>query len=68
VGTGATVAKLWGPERRVPGGVGTSSTREGELIVGALFIVNAVGEVLGEDAQVLAGPQLWTGERREERS
>jgi hypothetical protein len=38
------------------------------LIVGALFIVNAVGEVLGEDAQVLAGPQLWTGERREERS
>ena len=28
VGTGATVAKLWGPERAMPGGVGTWSARE----------------------------------------
>ena len=66
VGTGATVAKLWGPLRAVPGGVGTWSARRGELVVGALFVVNAVGEVVGADGEVLAGPRLRPGERREE--
>ena len=65
-GTGATVAKLWGPERGVPGGIGTSSVRLGDLVVGALFVVNAVGEVIGPDGQVLAGPRLGEGERRED--
>lgn len=65
-GTGATVAKLWGPERGVPGGLGTWSVRDGELIVGAIFVVNAVGEVIGEDGGVLAGPTLEPGERRED--
>ena len=65
-GTGATVAKLWGPERAVPGGLGTSSARSDDLIVGALFVVNAVGEVLGENGEVLAGPQLRPGERRDD--
>jgi L-aminopeptidase/D-esterase-like protein len=65
-GTGATVAKLWGPERAVPGGLGTCSVREGELVVGALFVVNAVGEVVGEDGDVLASPRLEPGERRED--
>jgi L-aminopeptidase/D-esterase-like protein len=65
-GTGATVAKLWGPERAVPAGLGTWSAREGELIVGAIFVVNAVGEVLDADGTVLAGPRLAPGERRED--
>lgn len=65
-GTGATVAKLWGPERGVPGGLGTWSVRQGDLVVGALFVVNPVGEVVGEDGQVLAGPRLEPGERRED--
>jgi L-aminopeptidase/D-esterase-like protein len=65
-GTGATVAKLWGPERGVPGGLGTASASSDGLIVGALFVVNAVGEVLGEDGEVLAGPQLRPGERRDD--
>ena len=65
-GTGATVAKLWGPERGVPGGIGTSSARQGDLVVGALFVVNAVGEVIGPGGQVLAGPRLGEGERRED--
>lgn len=65
-GTGATVAKLWGPERGVPGGIGTWSVRDGDLVVGALFVVNAVGEVVGEDGHVLAGPRLEPGERRED--
>jgi len=65
-GTGATVAKLWGPLRAVPGGVGTWSARRGELVVGALFVVNAVGEVVGADGEVIAGPRLDPGERRED--
>jgi L-aminopeptidase/D-esterase-like protein len=65
-GTGATVAKLWGPTRAVSGGLGTWAVQDGDLVVGALFVVNAVGEVLDEDGSVLAGPRLEPGERRED--
>lgn len=65
-GTGATVAKLWGPTRGVPGGLGTWAVSYGDLVVGALFVVNAVGEIVDEDGSVLAGPQLEPGERRED--
>jgi L-aminopeptidase/D-esterase-like protein len=65
-GTGATVAKLWGPERAVPAGLGTWSANEGDLMVGAIFVVNAVGEVLDARGGVLAGPKLAPGERRED--
>ncbi|HXF37253.1 MAG TPA: P1 family peptidase [Actinomycetota bacterium] len=54
-GTGATVAKLHGPHRQVKGGVGSVSERRGELVVGALAVVNALGEVLDEEGAVLAG-------------
>jgi L-aminopeptidase/D-esterase-like protein len=54
-GTGATVAKLHGPDRAVKGGTGTASARDGGLVVGALFAVNAVGEILDEDGEILAG-------------
>ena len=65
-GTGATVAKLWGPTRGVPGGLGTWAVTDGDLVVGALFVVNAVGEIVDEDGSVLAGPRLEPGERRED--
>jgi L-aminopeptidase/D-esterase-like protein len=54
-GTGATVAKIRGPERQVKGGIGSASATEGSVVVGALFAVNAVGEILAEDGAVLAG-------------
>jgi L-aminopeptidase/D-esterase-like protein len=54
-GTGATVAKLHGPERARPGGVGTASVERGDLVVGALVAVNAMGEVLDENGGVLVG-------------
>jgi L-aminopeptidase/D-esterase-like protein len=54
-GTGATVAKLHGPHRAVKGGIGTASARDGGLVVGALMAVNAVGEILDDDGEVLAG-------------
>ncbi|MEX1102559.1 MAG: P1 family peptidase [Actinomycetota bacterium] len=55
-GTGATVAKLYGPEYAVKGGLG-SVALEGDdgVLVGALMVVNAVGEVLDEAEGVLAG-------------
>ena len=46
-GTGATVAKWRGRGQARPGGVGSASRRDGDLVVGALVAVNAFGEVLG---------------------
>ncbi len=45
-GLGATVGKLFGPERRMKGGVGSSCihARNG-IKVGALMVVNAFGEI-----------------------
>lgn len=49
-GTGATVAKTGGAATARPGGLGTASAREGELVVSALFAVNAFGDVRGDVA------------------
>jgi L-aminopeptidase/D-esterase-like protein len=54
-GIGATVAKLHGTGRAVEGGVGTASRSEADLVVGALAAVNAYGEVIGDDGEILAG-------------
>ncbi len=45
VGAGALVAKLMGLERARFGGVGCASETSGELVVGALAVCNAVGNV-----------------------
>ena len=44
-GTGATVAKTGGAATARPGGVGSASVRQGDLVVGALFAVNAFGDL-----------------------
>ena len=54
-GTGATVAKLHGPDRAVKGGIGTASFERDGVVVGALFAVNSVGEIFGDDGEILAG-------------
>jgi L-aminopeptidase/D-esterase-like protein len=55
-GTGATVGKLLGPDLGSPGGVGSAAVRlPGGAVVGALAVVNAVGDVVGRDGRVLAG-------------
>jgi L-aminopeptidase/D-esterase-like protein len=56
-GTGATVGKLFGIERAMKGGVGTSSVQGlNGLIVGGLIVINAFGDVLDPDShQMLAG-------------
>jgi L-aminopeptidase/D-esterase-like protein len=54
-GRGATVGGWKGPEYAMPGGLGAAAVGEGDAVVGALAVVNAVGDVVGEDGGVLAG-------------
>ena len=62
-GTGATVAKLLGPERCLKGGVGTASVAGPRgFVVGALVANNAVGAVTDPDSgRVIAGPRATRG-------
>ncbi|MEI8265352.1 MAG: P1 family peptidase [Betaproteobacteria bacterium] len=62
-GTGTAVGKLFGIRRAMKGGIGTASVRLGGFTVAALVAVNAVGDVLGEDGQVLAGARSEDGLR-----
>ena len=54
-GAGATVGKALGPERAMPGGVGTASVRGAGHVVGALAVVNALGDVLNRGGEIVAG-------------
>lgn len=54
-GTGATVGKGLGPERAMPGGVGTAAVHGGGFVVGALAVVNALGDVLDGGGRIVAG-------------
>ncbi|MSP22485.1 MAG: peptidase S58 family protein [Dehalococcoidia bacterium] len=62
-GTGATVAKQAGPNRRLKGGLGTASEVLGTgVIVGAIAAVNAIGTIRDPaTGEVVAGPR---GNRR----
>ncbi|MFP5310447.1 MAG: P1 family peptidase [Actinomycetes bacterium] len=52
-GAGATVAKVAGLAGAWRGGQGWAVRRHGDLVVGALVVNNAVGEVVDEDGTVL---------------
>jgi L-aminopeptidase/D-esterase-like protein len=54
-GRGATVGKWRGPEHAVPSGLGSASAVVGAATVGALAVVNALGDVLDPAGRVLAG-------------
>jgi L-aminopeptidase/D-esterase-like protein len=78
-GTGATVGKILGLERAVKSGLGAASQKiAGEVVVAALVVVNAVGDVIEPGTgKILAGPRklhgrgflstsrLWKGEVEE---
>ena len=56
-GTGATIAKAGGAATARPGGIGSASMQQGGLVVGALFAVNAFGDLRdGAPADVDFGP------------
>jgi len=61
-GTGASVGKWAGSEYRMKGGLGTTSITFEEIKMGALAVVNAVGDVVDADGSILAGARLRTGE------
>lgn len=57
-GTGATVGKLFGIQQAMKGGLGSASVSTGRIIVGALVIVNAFGDILDLTGAILAGARL----------
>jgi len=55
-GTGASVGKVHRIARAMRGGLGTASRRLGEIVVGAVVVVNAVGDVRDpETGALIAG-------------
>jgi L-aminopeptidase/D-esterase-like protein len=54
-GTGATVGKAAGLAGMMKGGLGSWAVQSGEVIVGALVVVNAVGDVRDAHGAILAG-------------
>lgn len=61
-GTGASVGKWAGLEFRMKGGLGTTSLSLNDATVGALAVVNAVGDVVSGDGSILAGARSSSGE------
>ena len=61
-GAGALVGKLYGMQRAMRGGVGTASVTVDGVIVAALIVCNAVGDVVDPDTgAVLAGARTADG-------
>jgi L-aminopeptidase/D-esterase-like protein len=60
-GTGATVGKRRGRDGAVPGGIGVAATTVDGVRVGALAVVNAVGDVIERDGSVRAGSTAGAG-------
>ena len=54
-GTGATVGKVCGMERAMKGGIGYAAAKLGDLIVGAVVVVNACGNVYDRQGRALGG-------------
>jgi len=54
-GTGATVGKIAGPQRAMKGGFGCALESNGSWHVGALAVVNALGDVRDARGRIIAG-------------
>ena len=54
-GTGATVGKVCGMEHAMKGGIGYAAARLGNLVVGAVVVVNAFGNVYDCHGHALGG-------------
>jgi L-aminopeptidase/D-esterase-like protein len=55
VGIGATVGKAAGIDKMMNAGLGTWAARAGDVVVGALVVVNAVGDVRDARGDIIAG-------------
>ncbi len=57
-GAGATVGKLLGIDHAMKGGQGSASCASGEIVVGALVVVNAFGDITDMQGNLLAGARV----------
>ena len=58
-GTGCRIGAMMGNDRATKGGIGSACLQiDDELIVAALVAVNAVGDILDEHGQIMAGVRL----------
>ena len=64
VGRGCTIGKVAGRDFSVPGWLGAAVERSGDVVVGALVAVNALGDVIDADGTVLAGCTAPPGAER----
>lgn len=63
-GTGATIGKLYGLQRAMKGGLGTASLSAGGITVGALVVVNALGDIFDpHSGDLVAGARTHDGRR-----
>lgn len=60
-GAGATVGKLAGPGGAMPGGLGAWAADAGPWRVGAIAVVNALGDVLDGSGRIVAGARGGDG-------
>src|SRR5437660_1919873 len=60
-GTGTTVGKAAGLAGAMKAGIGTWGARGGNVVVGALVVLNAVGDVRDASGAILAGARNTTG-------
>ena len=60
-GTGTTVGKWGGMEYAMPGGFAVESLERGDLTVSAAAVVNALGDIVGERGDILAGARDRAG-------
>ena len=60
-GTGATVGKGAGPLRAMKGGLGCSVQSAGPVVVGAIAVVNALGDVRDASGRIIAGARAGDG-------
>jgi L-aminopeptidase/D-esterase-like protein len=60
-GAGATIGKLRGRAHADPGGIGSFALRAGSFTMGAIAVVNALGDVLDFDGRILAGARTDSG-------
>ena len=63
-GTGATVGKWRGRDAVLKGGIGTASTRVGQATIGAIVVVNAVGDATDESGSVITVRGVAGSDRR----
>lgn len=60
-GAGALVGKIGGRNGASPGGLGSAATELGDYTVGALVVVNALGDVLDRSGRIIAGARDGDG-------